>query len=581
VRTISRRRTPFLIPAAIALTLLLTATIAAAAGPPYPDPVSGQAVYDTAGVLRPETIARAESTIDGIEARTGAEVVVYTQLVPAGTSDADAERHAAALSDQWGIGRAGIDDGLVILFDLYENDPCHGRVQLYAGPGYRATYLSNSERQAIFENEIVPLLRGCDLDGALNVAMDAVDRNARPAHAGRLEMFRQLNAVLGLILAPLLLILLLGWGLLTWYRSGRDPVYLDDPSIHLPAPPRGLTPAAGALIRDGKVTRRALTAASLDLAVRGLIAFESTDKPGFLAGGTELGIRTVVHDNPDPKEQARVLWARQRPIDDATQFLQHRLAAIGAGEGYVGPDEMLKLGTDVAGFNKRLETHCVQQGWFRERPGSASGRWAGRAVLAGIAGAISIFAGLKLPSDGLVVVGGALLVAAIGLAVLAVVMPSVTQDGAVIRAMLAAYRRTLEKTMAQARSMGEVVETAAIPLLESPDDAVAWGVALGLQDEVETVLKRTADDAHPGGHVGYMPLWYGSPSVGGTGSGTGAGGWAPGLMSSSPIPNFGGMMAALGTIGNSPASSGSGGAGGGGFSGGGSGGGGGGAGGGF
>ena len=61
--------------------------------------------------------------------------------------------------------------------------------------------------------------------------------------------------------------------------------------------------------------------------------------------------------------------------------------------------------------------------------------------------------------------------------------------------------------------------------------------------------------------------------------GGGAGGWAPGLMSSSPIPNFGGMMAALGTIGNSPSSSGSGG--GGGFGGGGSGGGGGGAGGGF
>ena len=38
----------------------------------------------------------------------------------------------------------------------------------------------------------------------------------------------------------------------------------------------------------------------------------------------------------------------------------------------------------------------------------------------------------------------------------------------------------------------------------------------------------------------------------------GGGGWAPGLMSSSPIPNFGGMMAALGTIGNAPASSGSG-----------------------
>ena len=55
---------------------------------------------------------------------------------------------------------------------------------------------------------------------------------------------------------------------------------------------------------------------------------------------------------------------------------------------------------------------------------------------------------------------------------------------------------------------------------------------------------------------------------------------APGVFSSSAIPDFGAMTAALSTIGNSPSSSGSGG-GGGGFGGGGSGGGGGGAGGGF
>ena len=61
--------------------------------------------------------------------------------------------------DQWGVGRAGFDDGLVILFDLHEDDPCHGQVQLYAGPGYAAKFLSNSERQAIFEDDMLPLLR--------------------------------------------------------------------------------------------------------------------------------------------------------------------------------------------------------------------------------------------------------------------------------------------------------------------------------------------------------------------------------------------------------------------------------------
>jgi hypothetical protein len=107
---------------------------------------------------------------------------------------------------------------------------------------------------------------------------------------------------------------------------------------------------------------------------------------------------------------------------------------------------------------------------------------------------------------------------------------------------------------------------------------VVWGVALGLHDEVEEVLARSMEDIEAGRALGntYIPIWFYSGS--GVGDG-GAGGLAPGLFSSSAIPDFGGMMNALGTIGNSPSSSGSGGSGG--FSGGSSGGGGGGSGGGF
>ena len=177
--------------------------------------------------------------------------------------------------------------------------------------------------------------------------------------------------------------------------------------------------------------------------------------------------------------------------------------------------------------------------------------------------------------------GVALIVSAVWLFGISGSMPARTKDGAVIVAMLEAYRRTLERTMAMSRSMGEVVEASAIPLIEDPDDAVVWGVALGLQSQVEEVLQRSAEDLSTGrASSAYMPMWYWSAGGSWGDQGGGGGGWAPGMMSSSPIPNFGGMMAALGTIGNSPASSGSGG-GGGGFSGGSSGGGGGGAGGGF
>ena len=164
---------------------------------------------------------------------------------------------------------------------------------------------------------------------------------------------------------------------------------------------------------------------------------------------------------------------------------------------------------------------------------------------------------------------------------LAQAMPAVTMPGAMIRAMLAAYRRTLQKTMQQSRSMQQVVDEAGLDWLDTPDQAVVWGTALGLQGEIEGVLSRSLEDVKRGqtsGTVPYFPAWY-QTSSGTAFVGSGSGGSGGSVFSDSGIPDIGGMMSALGTIGNSPSSSG--GSGGGGFSGGSSGGGGGGAGGGF
>jgi hypothetical protein len=337
------------------------------------------------------------------------------------------------------------------------------------------------------------------------------------------------------------------------------------------------------VLRDGSATRRALTAASLDLASRGTIGFHMLPPEGFLAVKPKLSI-VLGPQSPDPTEQARRLRANARPMDDATAFLASRMDAIGGGSGRILPEQMLELGKDVGSFNSKLEQHVVSQGWYREAPGKVSQRWIGGGVLVGIAGIAAAVIGWNLPSSGLTLIGGSLVVSAIVLFVFAVVMPARTKDGAVIRAMLEAYRRTLEKTMMASRSMDEVVKASAIPLIESPDDAVVWGVALGLHEEIQTLLDRSVQDQRAGvGGNAWFPAWYMAGSFGhaggGTGGASGSGGWAPGLMGSSPIPDFGGMMAAIGTIGNSPSSSGGGG--GGGFGGGGSGGGGGGAGGGF
>jgi hypothetical protein len=174
--------------------------------------------------------------------------------------------------------------------------------------------------------------------------------------------------------------------------------------------------------------------------------------------------------------------------------------------------------------------------------------------------------------SGLTLLGGAAVIAGVVTLVVAGAMPARTMAGAMQKAWLLAYRRTLSKTMEQARSMDQVVRDAGLDWLETPDQAVVWATALGLSDQVEDVFARTMDDSRERGTtIGYLPLWYRGGD--GTSLASGATGGGGGIFSSSGIPSIGGMMAAMGTIGNAPSSSGSGG--GGGFGGGGGGGGGG------
>lgn len=557
------------------------------AGPPFPDPVDGVAVYDHAGIFAPETIAGVERQIDAIEERTGAEIAVYTQVVEDGRSTDAADADARALMDQWGVGRKGFDDGLVILFDMYP-DRRHGQVILYGGPGFRATFLDNAAKQRIFEEDMLPRLRAGDFDGALLVAMERVDAAATPENAAALERARQLNAVAGLVGAPLAGILLVAWALWSWLRFGRDPVYLDDPSVHMAGPPEALTPAAAVFVLAGSSSRRALTTALLDIASRGRIAFR--EESHLFGLQKKVGIATELPE-PDPQTRARQLRNDARKLGRAERLIADRVQALARKSGgYIGPDELLELGSSVADFDRALETEVVQRGWFREKPSGVVGRWLVRAGLAVFGGVIAIGAGVALPSSGLLLIGIAVLLGGILVGILARSMPAVSLPGAMIRAMLAAYRRTLRKTLEQARSMDQVVAEAGLPWLETPDQVVVWGTALGLHEEIEQVLERTLEDTREGriaAGSAWLPAWYATGGSGGSGlfgdrSGfAGAAAGSGGLLSSGAIPDLGGMMATLGTIGNSPSSSGGGGGGGGGFGGGGSGGGGGGSGGGF
>jgi uncharacterized membrane protein YgcG len=152
------------------------------AGPPFPPPINDVVVYDYANILSPATEQRATDIIVGIEHRVGAEVVVYTQY-KLGSDEASTEQDALTLINQWGVGRKGFDDGLAIMWNTNRREclpgvPGNGQVQLYGAPGYAAAYLSNGDRQAIFDNDMLPNLRQCDEDGALLAALAKIDAAA-------------------------------------------------------------------------------------------------------------------------------------------------------------------------------------------------------------------------------------------------------------------------------------------------------------------------------------------------------------------------------------------------------------------
>lgn len=577
MRTTLYRRAPLLAVFVLALAWLVPAAVRAETppGPPFPDPVVDQAVYDTAGLFSPGAIADAEAIIDRIEERTGAEIVVYSQVKPEATTEST-EEDAAALIDQWGVGRQGFDDGLAILLNTYTEPGgrVRGQVQLYAAPGFAALYLTNEERQRIFDEEMLPLLRNQQFDAAVLAALRRVDEVATAENAAQLTFFRQLDAVIGIIGGLGGFLVLSGWAIFNWRRFGRDPYVVDSPSIYLPAPPPELTAAGGALLYDGRSSRRTLTTALLDLASRDEIAFLAKDQ---LIGPDQVEV--AVH--PPDLDDSRVRLNRRNPVSPAERYALDKLEAKGdrVADGVTLLDKaaLLEFGEAVTGFDERLEAELVKRGWFGQAPGKVMSRWfliggaeIGLAILAFIIGSM-------LPSAGFVLLAFGLGAAGVVTFIVAWAMPARTLAGATVRAMLAAYRRTLQAALFGARSMDQVVAEPRLAWLETPDRALVWAVALGLQQEAEEVLKRSMEDVRAGRATSaYVPMWYGSSGGGGGGSG-GWSGFAPGVMSSSAIPNLGGMFAALGTIGNTPSSSGSGG----GFSGGSSGGGGGGAGGGF
>ena len=553
--------------------LLLSAAGALAAGPPFPDPVEGQAVYDTAGILSAETEAELESIIDAAETRSGAEMVVYTQVTPGISEDENLE-NARALVDQWGIGRSGFDDSLVLMIGM-EQDLIHGKVSLFGGSGFNGAYASESELQEIVDEVFVPFALAQDLNGAALATIREVDSRITPGGFERLQTMRTINAALGLIVAPVMLVGTLGLAWRKWRREGDDPELTDSPSILMAGPPAEMTPALATVIRDGRGNQHTINTVLAELASQGRIGFHNLDR-----------VREVRSDDePDPLTDPAIEVMEgdfdDRRLGDPQLEAWDKIQRLAGGSGTLSRDRLWKVNSTLEPVKGALEYEAVKIGWLARMPGPSITRMVaigtGIAILGGGIGAL----GFIVPMSGAVMLGAALILGGVGTIAFGTAMSQRTDAGAYVDAMLTAYRRTLRRTMEQARSFGQVVEQPEInKLADTPDKAVVWGMALGLHDEVAALLARGLEEqrAATGSPAGaYYPVWLGSSPSSAWSGASAAGGISLGSgsgFSDSAIPDIGGMFGALGSVGSSPPSSSSS-SGGGGFGGGGGGGGGG------
>jgi hypothetical protein len=112
--------------------------------------------------------------------------------------------------------------------------------------------------------------------------------------------------------------------------------------------------------------------------------------------------------------------------------------------------------------------------------------------------------------------------------------------------------------------MGDVVSARALPWVTTPDQAMAWGVAFGLDNEIEIVLSRSLAGAEeptdldangkiqlrPGRVVGWQPSWYstGSFTAGHSGGSGHSMSISGGLFSAAAIPDFSSIVSVIGSI---------------------------------
>ena len=149
--------------ALIALTFLWAPAALAYTSPGKPTGF----VNDFAQVLSGSTKAELESELTQFEKSTSNEIAVA--IVPSLDGDY-VENYAVKLFEEWGIGKKNTDNGVLLLLAIEDR-----KMRIEVGYGLEGA-LPDSVAQSILDNEMTPLLKAGNYDGAVTAGVHAIEQ---------------------------------------------------------------------------------------------------------------------------------------------------------------------------------------------------------------------------------------------------------------------------------------------------------------------------------------------------------------------------------------------------------------------
>jgi len=149
------------------LAMLACASPALAAEGEVPVPKLTGHVIDQTGTLTAAEASALEQNLAAFERSRGSQVVVL--LVP--TTDTEAiEDFAGRVTDDWKLGRKGVDDG--VLFVIAKQDR---KLRIHTGRGVQGT-LTDALSKRIVSDIVAPRFRAGDFAGGVRAGVDAIER---------------------------------------------------------------------------------------------------------------------------------------------------------------------------------------------------------------------------------------------------------------------------------------------------------------------------------------------------------------------------------------------------------------------